>query len=198
MKIAPSKVLLVLGLGIYGYSLRKQFSEPMKVEGAALSASKELTGAVVNYAVALSVSRDPFTGALIKGGGDRRPLAMAKAPVKPLGPMVLQGVVVSEDLRSAIVNGKTLREGEAQPLEEGGPVVYAKTIGADFVVMRAGFQDVLLHLEKPTLGKEAQNTTTGTPVAASASANAPAKPEETKSGGADARMRPRYVSQEKK
>ncbi len=201
MKLAPSKVLLIVGLGIYGYSLRGPLSTPAKLEGSASNASKELTGALVNHVVALSVSRDPFTGASIKDVGDRRPIAVTKAPTKPLGAMVLQGVVVSEDLRSAIVNGKALREGEAQLLEEGGPVVCAKTIGADYVVMRAGFQEVVLHLEKPMLGKDPERAAVGGEAGgsiATPSTAAAAKSDEKKDGGPDARLRPRYVSQENK
>jgi hypothetical protein len=192
MKIAPSKVLLVVGLGIYGYCLRGQFSEPQKLEGAAASTNKELTAELVNHGVGLNVMRDPFTGTLIKGTGERKQAAVVKAPVKPLGPMILQGVAVSEELRSAIVNGKTLREGEAQSLEEGGPEVCAKTIGMDYVVMRAGNRDVLLHLEKPKTQKEGEDA-----VAASG-APAVAKPLESAASSADTRGRPRYVSQENK
>ena len=152
MKLAPAKVMLAVSMGVYGYSLRDQAMPPDKPAGAAPAPAKELTAAMVNETVALSCQRDPFTGAAIKGSEPRK-IVMQKA-IKTLGPMALQGVSVGPDMRLAIINGVTFREGEPQAMEDGGPQICVKTIGLDYAIVHAGNRDTLLRLEQPKSEKD--------------------------------------------
>ncbi len=147
MKLAPSKVMLVVGLAVYGYSLREQFFPTQAIAKEEPVQVKELTASDVSRAVALECLRDPFTGLTVKGSA--RSVVAQQEPVKVLGDLTLQGVSVSRGTRLAIVNGRVLREGEPKALEPGGPVVCARTIGPDYAVIRAGLRDILLHMEKP-------------------------------------------------
>jgi hypothetical protein len=150
MKIAPSKVLLVASLATYGYWLRGQFTDSSKLAAAAAATgTTELSPAVVNRVVAFTCDRDPFTGVAIRPGDKKSVAAKRDLPVKPLGPMALQGVAVGSEIRSAIINGKTVKEGETESVEPGTPTICAKTIGADYAIVRTGGNDVVLRLEKP-------------------------------------------------
>ena len=160
MKIAPSKVLLIASLATYGYWVRGQFTESSKlaIASAAASSTTELAPAVVNRVVALTCDRDPFTGATVKPADKSNAIVKRDLPVRPLGPMTLQGVAVGSEIRSAIINGKTVKEGAVESVEPGAPTICPKTIGADYAIVRAAGTDVVLRLEKPKSQKEFEDT----------------------------------------
>ena len=93
---------------------------------------------------------------LSAGTAAAKPILMPtlQKAIKTLGPMALQGVSVGPDMRLAIINGVTFREGEPQAMEDGGPQICVKTIGLDYAIVHVGNRDTLLRLEQPKSEKD--------------------------------------------
>jgi hypothetical protein len=100
---------------------------------------------MVGRGIALNCARDLFTGEFVK------PVAAAGAPPpqKPLGPLVLQGILIGPRGRAAVINGKVIEEGQTAPAEPGGPNIRARDIGVDSVVIETGGQSLRVEMAKP-------------------------------------------------
>ena len=137
MNVSASKVMLVLALTAYtALSWGHLTSEHEKLKPEAKPA-RELTAAIVNRTVALSLARDPFDSIPL----DRTAIAAGVLPGEPekqLGELTLQGVFISLGRRVAVINGKPLHEGEIGESAPGGPLIRARHIGMDHVVVEGG------------------------------------------------------------
>ena len=146
MTFSASKVLLGISLATYGYCLRGQFTSAMKIDSAEGGKEQELTPAMVNSVAALQLVRDPFTGISIQPLKNDQ--MMQNPSAKPVGKMVLQAVMVSESRRSAVINGKTIRQGEVATLEKDGAPICARSIGVGYVVVETGGELTTLRMPK--------------------------------------------------
>ena len=182
MNVTASKLLLGISLAAYTYgSWDYLFTSREKPPEA--SKPHELTSAMVNQKIELSLGRDPFDsiplerGAVASGaigagagaGGD-------DTVTRELKELTLQAILLMPMGRVALVNGKQLAEGQQVQLEPGTPTVRAKKVGEDFVVIEGGGRIVMLRLESATGDKPAANsavTGTGGRAQANAAANSP-------------------------
>jgi hypothetical protein len=165
MNISASKVLLGLSLAAYAYcSWDHMFPDPPPASAPAeQSKRKGLTAALVNPRVVLDLERDPFESTpLDRGTG--APAALPAEPGKVLGPLDLQAILVSPLGRTALINGRALREGQVVQLGPDQPSIRAQRIGVDYVVVHSGGQVVMLRLDDPS----ALNAPPGGPGAAAA------------------------------
>ena len=162
MSVTPSKLLLAFSLAAYGYcSWDHMFGD--KPAPAPPAKTKELTADVVSPKVALQLARDPFDSIpLDRGPGGGRGGALARGGVLPneqgklLGDLNLQAILVSALGRTAIINGRSLHEGEVADMGEGQPHVRARRIGVDFVEIESGGGEiVILRLDTPAAPRQA-------------------------------------------
>ena len=154
MNVTPSKLLLAFSLAAYGYcSWDHMFGD--KPPPAPPAKTKELSADVVNPKVALQLARDPFDSIpLDRGPGGGRGMraggVLANEQGKLLGDLNLQAILVSPFGRTAIINGRSLREGQVGDIGEGQPHVRARRIGVDFVEIESGGGEmVILRLDDP-------------------------------------------------
>ena len=160
MNVTASKVMLVVGLAAYTYfswdHLTHEHRKPKPEQKG-----KELTAAMVNGGIALALKEDPFDshpldrsgvpGGAIAGsasgsGGGGANGSLPHEPDKKLGDLSLQGVFISVGRRVAVINGKTLHEGEIMEAAPGGPMIRARQIGMDYAVIEGGGGVQLLRL----------------------------------------------------
>jgi hypothetical protein len=202
MNVTASKLLLGVSLAAYTYgswdylfSSREKPPEPTK--------GKELTAAVVNHKVELSLGRDPFdsvplergavaSGAIAGGGVDDD-----GEKIRELGEMTLQAIFLMPMERVALVNGKQLHEGQQVQLEPNTPPVRAKKIGEDFVIIEGGGRLVMLRLETGSAADKSAHDSTAaaadrTAPRSGSGAAPPALPARRSSGARDplASLRP--------
>jgi hypothetical protein len=170
MNVTASKVLLAVSLASYAYCVWDHlFTGGDAAKAAAASKGKELTTAVVNVNIPLKVDHDPF-GSVKLDGTFESAVAIGANPNVPreFGEVKLQGIILGPGGRTAMINGVPFHQGESAPLPPGGIVVLARRVAADYVILEARGQTVLLKLEDPKPdqhGGESENrpaTTTGT------------------------------------
>src|SRR4051794_38866579 len=159
MNVTPSKLLLAFSLAAYGYgSWDHMFGD--KAVPAPPAKIKELTAELVNPTVALQLARDPFDSVpLDRGAGGRRALnargVLPNEQGKLLGNLNLQAILVSPFGRTAIINGRSLHEGQVADMGEEQPHVRAKRIGVDCVEIESGGgETVILRLDNPAALKQ--------------------------------------------
>ena len=154
MSVTASKVLLGLSLTAFTYCSwdhlfpsKPETAAPSKTTtGAAAQKGKELTAGVVNRTVVLKLERDPFNSVPL-GQSLISEAALPNEPGKDLGELDLQGVVITLAERAAVINGKTLREG--QTMQTGtGATIRAKRIGVDSCIIEGGGRVVMLHVDE--------------------------------------------------
>jgi hypothetical protein len=84
------------------------------------------------------------------GRGANGRAALPNEQGKLLGDLSLQAILVSPFGRTAIINGRSLREGEVAELSDEQPHVRARRIGVDFVELESGGgETVILRLDDP-------------------------------------------------
>jgi hypothetical protein len=163
MNVTASKLLLVVSLAAFTWvcwpHLMTSRAERVSAEE---KKSKGITSEMVDRKVALALVADPFgTTPLDRGavavavaGAGAGAVAGAGAaggilpndPAKQLGDLTLQGVFISFGRRVAVSNGKTMHEGEIVESAPGGPMIRAKQIGQDHVIIEGGGGVQLLRL----------------------------------------------------
>jgi hypothetical protein len=150
MNVTASKVLLVVSLAAYAWMCSGHMTyshQPATQE----KKGKEITAAMVEPNLKLALVSDPFGSvpldrSAVAGGGGGGGGLLPNDPEKKLGELSLQGVFVSFGRRVAVVNGKTLHEGEIVESTPGGPLIRARSIGMDSVVIEGGGGVLLLRL----------------------------------------------------
>jgi hypothetical protein len=153
MNVSASKILLAVTLaccwdqlGISGGKAAAVAKFGPAPAGAAGASKKELTAGMVNRTVTLNLAKDPFESVPLERGSIAASVLVGQ-PGQELPEMNLQGVFVSFGQRVAVVNNKTLREGQVAELENGSHV-RAKRIGLDYVVVEGAGQLVMLRLDE--------------------------------------------------
>ena len=115
---------------------------------------------MVSRPVKLQLAMDPFGSAPLENGATAGGASAGalpgsgtglfnSEPAAPVGDMSLQAIFVSFGQRVAVVNGKTLREGEITTMGANNSNIRAKRIGTDFVIIEAGTGEVMLRLADP-------------------------------------------------
>ena len=170
MNVTASKMLLVVSLAAYAWMCWGHMTyshQPATQE----KKGKEITAAMVSPNLKLALASDPFNSVPL----DRSAIAggvLPNDPTKKLGELSLQGVFISFGRRVAVVNGKTMHEGEIVEATPGGPLIRAKSIGMDSVVIEGGGGVMLLRLADANRSDKAGETTTPGTSGASSSAQA--------------------------
>jgi len=167
VNVTASKVMLVVSLAAYTWlswdHLTYEHRKPKPGQKG-----RELTAAMVNGGMALALKEDPFDSSPLDrsgvpggaiagaasgsggggggGGGGGANSSLPHEPEKKLGDLSLQGVFISFGRRVAVINGKTLHEGEIVESQAGGPMIRAKRIGMDHAIIEGGGGVVLLRL----------------------------------------------------
>ena len=155
MNVTASKILLLVSLAAYAWICWGHVTYTHQ-PAAQEKKGKEITAVMVEPNLKLALAGDPFNSVPL----DRSAIAggvLPNDPEKKLGELSLQGVFISFGRRVAVVNGKTLHEGEIVESTPGGPLIRAKSIGMDSVVIEGGGGVLLLRLadaSKPDKGAE--------------------------------------------
>jgi hypothetical protein len=150
MNVTPSKILLGLSLAAYGYASWDHIN-PSKSAAAAAAAPLKgpaITAAMVNRGSPLKLERDPFNSVPL---GQTLASAAAAAltidPTKDLGDLKLNGVMVTFTERAAVINGKTLHEGETADTPTGAKI-RVKKIGVGYCIVEGAGQLIMLKLDE--------------------------------------------------
>jgi hypothetical protein len=150
MNVTASKLLLVVSLAAYAWMCwgHLTYSHPAP---ETQKPGKEITAAMVDHPVHLALAGDPFGStpldrSAVAGGGGGAGGVLPVDPSKKLGELTLQGVFISVGQRVAVINGKTMHEGEIVESAPGGPMIRAKQIGQDHVIIEGGGGVMLLRL----------------------------------------------------
>ena len=177
MNVTPSKILLGLSLAAYGYASWDYISPSKSAAAAAPSKGPAITASLVNRGSPLKLERDPFNSVPL---GQTLASAAAAAvtidPTKDLGDLKLNGVMVTFTERAAVINGKTLHEGETMDTPTGAKI-RAKKIGVGYCIIEGAGQLIMLKLDDDKTasaggdGKQVTGASNGT-----STAPAPGKP----------------------
>jgi hypothetical protein len=152
--VGPSKILLGLSLAAYTYGSWDHLFSTKSATAAAPAKGSALTSAMVNRGSPLKLERDPFNSVPLG-----QTLASAAAPVtvdpsKDLGELKLNGVMVTFAERAAVVNGKTLHEGDTMETPTGA-TIRAKKIGVGYCTIEGAGQLIMLKLDEDKKGDDA-------------------------------------------
>jgi hypothetical protein len=174
MNVTPSKILLGLSLAAYGYASWDHIN-PGKSAGAAPPKAAAITAAMVNRGSPLKLERDPFNSVPL---GQTLASAAAAAvtldPTKDLGDLKLNGVMVTLTERAAVINGKTLHEGEVMDTPTGAKI-RAKKIGVGYCTVEGAGQLIMLKLDDDKTAPGA-GTSAGGPAKQVTGGSGPASP----------------------
>jgi hypothetical protein len=144
MNVTPSKVLLGLSLAAYTYASWDHINPSKSAAAAAPSKGPALTSAIVNRGMPLKLERDPFNSVPL-GQTLAAAAAVTVDPTKDLGDLKLNGVMVTFTERAAVINGKTLHEGEAMETPTNA-TIRVKKIGVGYCTIEGAGQLIMLKL----------------------------------------------------
>jgi hypothetical protein len=113
--------------------------------GGAGAGGKELTAGLVNRTVVLKLERDPFNSVPL-GQALIAESTLPNEPGKELGALNLQGVMITFAERAAVINGKTLHEGQTMQTSTGA-TIRAKRIGVGYCIVEGAGRMVMLKVD---------------------------------------------------
>jgi len=182
MNVTASKVLLAVSLASYAFCVKDHLLPTVDAKPTGNGKAKELTADMVNRNFALKIVKD-VCGSTKLDGTFESPVSLGATTDVPreIGNVKLQGIILGPNGRTAMLNGVPFHQGESAPLGENGPVVLARRVAADYVIVESAGKVVLLRLDEPTLkepesgGHAAATGTTGT-TGTSATTARPASP----------------------
>jgi hypothetical protein len=152
MNVTPSKLLLGVSLAAYAYISWDHLSGP-KSAAAAAAKGEGLTAGTVNRIVQLKLDQDPFNSVplnqTVLGPG-----GVAGPGSKEIGDLSLDGVMVTVAARAAVINGKSVHEGDTMKAP-GGATIRIKKIGIGYCVIEGAGQTILLKVSDPKDDKPA-------------------------------------------
>jgi hypothetical protein len=153
MNVTPSKVLLAVSLAGLTYCNWDYLSRGDSV-AAASDKPKDSLSSAINHTITLALAGDPFNSRPIDRGSGNANFGgaiTADGVVKTLPDVELQAIFLSGGQRIAMVNGKSLREGE-MALLPNGPLIRAVRVGEDSVMIEANGQISTIKLADSSAG----------------------------------------------
>ena len=155
MNVTPSKIMLGLSLAAYAYcSWDHVFPEKQAL--AAPKKGPTITAGVVNRSFTLNLTGDPFNSVPL-GRSLNSDGAFVGEPGKELGDLALQGVMITFAERAAVINGKTVHEGETMKTATG-VTLRAKRIGVGYCIVESGGRLVMLKVSDAPAGGNGNTT----------------------------------------